>query len=146
MTETKEPEIIRWDTFTVVSADKNSYGDLVAIDENGKEHKVKAKRDWLWNMFTPGTVVSAGIASYMNREYIAAAKISDQAPPVVKEAVQEGGVITSIVNKSSGKNRSFALAYAKDIGVALIQSGKSTNASTIIALAKDFDEYLETGE
>jgi len=65
---------------------------------------------------------------------------------LVDAAVKEGGIVTSVVNKSSGKNRSFALAYAKDIGVALIQSGKSTNASTIIALAKDFDEYLETGE
>ena len=67
-------------------------------------------------------------------------------PDLVDAAVKEGAVITSVVNKSSGKNRSFALAYAKDIGVALIQSGEKTNASTIIELAKKFDKYLETGE
>ena len=126
MAETREPEIIRWETFTVISADKNNYGDLVAIDENNKEHKVKAKRDFLFNIFTPGTVVSAGIASYMNREYIAAAKISEGAPPAVKEAVKAGGVVTSVVSKDLrdlGIKRQSSLKASVDIVGRMVQAG-----------------------
>ena len=123
MADMKEPEIIRWDTFTVISADTNQYGDLVAVDENGKEHKIKAKRDWLWNMFTPGTVVSAGIASYMNREYIAAAKISEGVFAVVKEAIKEGGVVTGVTQKPRESGQ--------ELGMLLKELGENIRTGTL---------------
>ena len=48
-------------------------------------------------------------------------------------------------HKSDGKNRSFALSYAKDIGVAKVRAGKSTSAFEIIETAVLFESYLDNG-
>jgi len=152
MPETRKPNIIRWDKFTVVSSDINEYGDLIAVDENGNEHKVKAKRDFLFNMFTPGTVVTTGIASYMDREYIATANISDSTPPVVKEAVKEGAVVKSVESKKAldnepqRKNRCCSLSDAVNIAAAKINKGDEITLGKIIETAKRFCEYLDKGE
>jgi hypothetical protein len=64
-----------------------------------------------------------------------------EVPTVVKEAVKQGAVIVS--EKPAGKNRSYALSYAKDIGVAMIAAGKEFSSKKVLEIAKEFNDYLD---
>lgn len=44
-----------------------------------------------------------------------------------------------------GKNRSFALSYAKDIACAKIRAGKQTSAYDVLDVAVLFEAYLDSG-
>lgn len=69
----------------------------------------------------------------------------DAVPEIVHEAVKQGGVIEKIESKPEIKNRSYALSYAKDIGVALISKDKECSAKKIIEIAREFESYLNGG-
>lgn len=47
--------------------------------------------------------------------------------------------------KSDGKNRSFALSYAKDIAVAKIMMGGEMTPAHILTTATLFESYLDNG-
>ena len=69
--------------------------------------------------------------------------------PLVKEAVNMGAEVVSVTTKppSDPKNRSFALAYAKDIAVAKMATvGGEMSVDKVIEIAKKFAQYLDTGE
>jgi len=44
---------------------------------------------------------------------------------------------------TDGKNKSYALSYAKDIACAMIKSGKEMSTVKVIDVAKLFEDYLE---
>ena len=82
-------------------------------------------------------------------------KPTDEAPSLVKEMVKEGAKITGVekpietapTSLGDAKNRAFALSYAKDLAVAAQSTiGKELSSDNIIALAKKFAKYLDTGE
>ncbi len=47
---------------------------------------------------------------------------------------------------TDGKNKSYALSYAKDIACAMIKSGKEMSAAKVIDVAKVFERYLDGKE
>ena len=94
-------------------------------------------------------------------------KPTDEAPSLVKEVIKEGAKIVETAPKAlveqeieeeratrelakrqgDAKNRAFALSYAKDLAVAAQSTiGKELSSDNIIALAKKFAKYLDTGE
>jgi len=62
---------------------------------------------------------------------------------MVKEIEKEGGKIESVTTKDTGKNKSYALSYAKDIGVAMIVAGKEFSTKKVLEIAKEFNSYLD---
>ncbi len=55
------------------------------------------------------------------------------------------------LGRDDNKNRAVCLSYAKDWAIALLNSSsftkkESLNARSIIAVAKEFEAYLDTGE
>ena len=47
--------------------------------------------------------------------------------------------------KSDGKNRSFALSYAKDWCIAQVNGGKDLKVMDVITVAVAFESYLDNG-
>jgi len=45
----------------------------------------------------------------------------------------------------TGRDRSMALSYAKDMAVAKINKGEPMELSTLLKIAKQFEEYIRTG-
>jgi len=126
----------------------------------GEYISVKATDDSVYNIFDTALfkVFEIGRAvrlkGKMNGKYFNtsfAEQMKDAIPPVVKEAIKEGATIETegkaVKETTIGKNRSFALSYAKDIAVALISTGdveKMTEKT--ITCAKRFEKYLDAGE
>ena len=146
MVEGRKPQIIRWDDITVLTAELNSYGDLIVIDENSKEHKIVKKREVYFAVCQPGNSVSLGIANYMQHDFVAEVKLINGAPGLVKAVVKEGAVVEEVTIKGNPQNRSYALSYAKDIAVAKMVAGEKKTPSDVITLAKRFTKYLDTGD
>ena len=133
----------------VASTTKDSYGNLRFVDGDGAEHKVGSKRSALFPFVeqSVGHEIRLKYQEYKGISYIAEVEPVD-APAVVKAAVKMGAVVDKVetVIHKDGKNRGFALSYAKDIGVAKINMDLGYSDEETIARAKTFEIYLETGE
>ena len=127
---------------TVASYRKDDYGNMHIKDSEGNEHKVGAKRSQLFPFIeqSVGHEIKLKYKEYQGKEYIAEVEPAN-APAVVKEAIKQGAVIVS--EKPDGKNRGYALSYAKDIGVAMIAAGKEFSSKKVLELAKEFNAYLD---
>ena len=120
----KEPEIVRTEVIVVDVAHTNDYGDLMVTDKGGGAHKIGNKRPHLFDQFIPGRAVELGYATYMNKEYIATAKLVElgdtpEKPPepiLAQEAVKLGA--KAIGSTDDTKLRSMACAYSKDLACA----------------------------
>jgi len=62
---------------------------------------------------------------------------------LVKDALEKKAIEKVKVQMDEGKNRSYALAYAKDIAVAKIMMGGSSTPAEIITIARLFESYLD---
>ena len=129
-------------TITVASFRKDDYGNMHIKDSEGNEHKVGAKRSQLFPFIeqSVGHEIKLKYKEYQGKEYIAEVEPAN-APAVVKEAIKQGAVVVS--EKPAGKNRSYALSYAKDIGVAMIAAGKEFSSKKVLEIAKEFNDYLD---
>ena len=127
---------------TVASYRKDDYGNMHIKDSEGNEHKVGAKRSQLFPFIeqSVGHDITLKYREYQGKEYIAEVEPAN-APAVVKEAIKQGAVI--VEEKPAGKNRSYALSYAKDIGVAMIAAGKEFSSKKVLEIAKEFNDYLD---
>ncbi len=65
---------------------------------------------------------------------------SDKVLPEHQEIIKEARA-----SVSEGKNRSFALSYAKDWCIAKLQSGETIKTLDVLVVAKLFESYLDTG-
>ncbi len=141
----KAPTVI-----TVASTAKDTYGSLVVTDTLGGVTKIGNKREHLFSLFGPGRAVKLTWDNYKGKDYVSDAELFDGNPPVEnqKEPITAGAVPVRVEPKvAEGKNRAFALSYAKDWAIALLQSGKKDLSGTsIMQLAKAFEGYLETGK
>ena len=133
-------EITRTAEILVASTKKDTYGNLIVTDKAGGEYKVGVKRERLFAYFQPDTAVHLEYAVFMNKEYIANAipmnqliKAKEPAIAVRATTMPEKGKIIPEV----GKNKSFALAYAKDLAVA-----DKIKVEEVISYATVFDMYL----
>ena len=138
-----EVEIIRKEIFTVDHCETDDYGNMTVTDHAGGTHKVNAKHKAIHPVFEPGIAVEVGYGEYMQKEFIHTARqVKDglSAPVVSKGAIE----IQKVINVSSGKNKAFALSYAKDIGVAIIGQGKECSTKKVIEIAKEFQEYMDS--
>lgn len=155
--------IIRRVKFTVRDSATDNYGNLVVQSTTGEEYKVSVKRNQLFDVFQPDTEVVVGYASYMNKEYVAEATPSAQVvstdtpiqaekPPEKDHLVKEA---TKIANMSKDDwaekdritrtsiQRQTALKEA--VNLASLHPEQATGEK-VIATAKKFEKYLETGE
>ncbi len=139
-----EPAIIDTTVIQVKSTTKDTYGNLIVTPEVGEDFKIAAKREFLFEVFQEGRAVKLGWAEYMHRKYIARAELFDGKPPTEKqvEPITAGVEIKQIQQTikatiADNKNRSFALAYAKDLAVA----GK-IEINKIGEYARIFEKYL----
>ena len=134
----------------------DEYGNLLVTPSGGGDKiKIAQKRTHLHHLFEQGNTVALHWETYMNKSYVANANLVEGEPPLVKEAVKEGAKVTSVEKPTEikpaplgdAKNRAFALSYAKDLAVAAQSTiGKELSSDNIIALAKKFAKYLDTGE
>ncbi len=132
----RETQIVRTETIIADICEKNQYGDLVVTDKAGNDHKIGNKRAVLFDQFIPGRATEVGYATYMNRDYIATAKLVDigsqpvtrktmpatkqtETPPesttLAEEAVKLGA---TRIPTGDDRIRSMAISYAKDLVVA----------------------------
>ena len=149
--EGRPQEIIRTEDIVVDSSILDKYGNLVVLDKGGNEHRVSAKRKRLFDIFQEGVAVHLCYASYMNKEYIAdAVPVAQLVKPAIPKAetvaVNKG--IPPPKAKAESKNGSYALAYAKDLIVALIVSGQVKELTpkvigSIMKSAELFRQWLD---
>ncbi len=75
-------------------------------------------------------------------------ELETEKPALVQEAEKLGAKLEKVTTIGEGKNRSFALSYAKDIVIATLNKDllKEKITEKTIEFAKKFEKYLETGE
>ncbi len=154
-------EITRKKIIVVDSVGKNDYGDLIFNDKEGNDYKVSAKRrQYFDKIIELDAAVQLNYSSFKGREYVySAVQVKDSLPEAKPETKQGAPQSKSSPVKPQGgslgrdenKNRAFCLSYAKDWTIALLASPsftkkESLNARAIIAVAKEFETYLDTGE
>lgn len=104
--------------------------------ENGDVGEYSSKKEEQ-NFFKVGQEAKYTIEPSSNIEFL------DKIKPVYEDKKGFG-------KKAPANNKSFALAYAKDIAVALLGQGKEPESYNgtkgIVAMAKVFESYLEGNE
>lgn len=130
-----KPQIIRKQIIMIDSLDEDEYGNVIVTDKEGNEYKIAAKRKALTENMVNGHAYELGWANYMNRDYIAEVNdVGDKLPPEQPQA----HVSQVPVKKGDSRNRSMAIAYAKDLVVA----GK-LETTQMFALADKIIEWIE---
>ena len=137
--------------------DKDDYGSLLFTDQEDKAYKIGVKRVHLFNQIIEGRAVELFWDTYKGKMYIADARLVEpgEPRPIPQDSVPPESR-PSIVKppaqiKPDGKNRSYALSYAKDWAIALLNSPdfskkETLSARSIMQTAKAFEGYLDTGE
>ncbi len=154
-------EITRKKIIVVDSVGENDYGDLTFSDKGGNDYKIASKRrQYFDKVILPDVAVQLNYSSFKGREYVySAAQVKDsllEAKPETKQDAPQskpspGKPQGGSLGRDEGKNRAVCLSYAKDWAIALLNSPsftkkESLNAKSIIAVAKEFENYLDTGE
>ena len=143
-------EIIKQDIVVIHPDPQNMSEDesyLHFADQSGAMHRIKKNRTSAIELIknNPGKAVSLNYGSYMNKEFIHTVDlVGDKLPPSV-EPPKDMTPPRAAPVKMDSKNRSFALAYAKDIGVAKIMMGGDMSTMKIITIAEIFESYLDGG-
>ena len=81
---------------------------------------------------------------WCNEDAKEVAKLPEQSKDEMLDEHQEV-VREARVSVSDGKNRSFALSYAKDWCIAKVQGGEAIKTLDVLVVAKAFEAYLDTG-
>lgn len=76
-----EIKIIKKEIAIPVDRNENGYGDILFHDKAGKEYKISNKRAHLGSEIIEGHAVELGYGNYMNRDYIAEARLVEGALP-----------------------------------------------------------------
>ncbi len=141
-----EPTIIDTTVIQVQYTNEDDYHNLVVTPTEGDDIRIGNKRSNLFSIFQPGRAVKLEWAEFKGKKYVAKAELFDGKPPVEKrvEPITAGVDKTiPIVGRDMGKNRSFALSYAKDIGVAMINKGNDASVNKILEITRAFEQYLD---
>lgn len=134
------------DTIIVVGVtEKDGYGNLwVTPQGDGDRVKIAAKRANLHPLFEQGKAVILHWEKYMNKPYVADAKLVEgELPPPTKPEEPQSAVPDTMSKTppravvSDPKNRAFCLSYAKDLAVA-----DKIKPDKIINWACIFEDYL----
>lgn len=144
-----ELEIIRREKITVSSTQENQYGDLIVKTKAGNELKIGKKRSQLFVVFQPGTEVTVGYATYMNKEYIAEATPSAQVVSANTPVVVEKPVMSKDdwAEKEAKTRKSIERQTSLNAAVELVKLAPTKATSDlVIEIAKKFENYLATGE
>ena len=123
---------------------KNGNPYLEVVDQDGKKYGIfdQAK----WNLFGVNAAVNL-IGEYKGQFFnVSGVESMRDALPVVKTAAETLVTPSEPISKpTSGKNRAFALSYAKDWCIAQNQKGKELRVTDVISAAVLFEGYLENG-
>ena len=129
------------------------YDVATLVDENGKEHTFGIWEDK--HLYVEGNVLDINTekkGNFLNITSVesASAELAEKVDTLKIIATEPVPVDKIRVDKkpeSDGRNRSFALAYAKDYHCARIRAGviKDIPESEIIATAILFESYLDKG-
>ncbi len=162
-----EPKIERYEVIVPSIIESDTYGNITIKTKDNKEIKINKKHESLHELIrqatSEGRAIKLGYAVYMNKEYVHTAELFDGKPPVEKriEPITAGvekpipqspqSKSSPVKDQSDSKSRAFALSYAKDWAIALLNSPSFTkketlSAKSIIATAKEFEAYLEGKE
>ena len=128
MTDRKTVEITRYDVVTPDHCNIDEYGNLIIVTKNNQEIKVNKKHiglhDGIIRAAENGMAIKLGYAVYMNKEYVHTAELYDgspsdapEKPPVKRESpvVQKAKEMGTVIDSFDKKDRSMAIAYAKDL-------------------------------
>jgi len=97
----------------------DEYGNLLVTDKGGGVTRIAKKRERLFTLFQQGQAVELDWQTYMNKDYVADAKLVEGAlPPPVEPLSASVPVGSHSRETSTSKNRSYALSYVKDLAVA----------------------------
>ena len=116
----------------------------------GREGKLKAK----WDLLIPGNAIEITWGTYNNIPFVQDFVVVGEAGEVTKLAPEpsekvlpehEEVIREARASVSEGKNRSFALSYAKDWCISKVQGGEDIKTFDVLAVAKIFESYLDTG-
>jgi hypothetical protein len=155
-----QTQIIREQIIVVDHSETDQYGNLIVTDKRGDKYKIGAKRSALFGVIVPGRAVKLGYGTYMNKDYIADAVLVETPPAQPTPTSYPKPPQESVQSKSSpvpaqtkgiipeSRNKSFAIAYAKDVMVAKITVGliKEINKVEVdkcIKLAEEFRAYMD---
>lgn len=147
-----EVEITRFEVIVVADRKFDDKGNLVFTDKGGKPHKLSPKRNQFFDLLQTGMAVKLNYSKFKDIEYIYSVEavkdlLQVKPEPAPQAAEPKISPVKPNTYTSDGKNRAFALSYAKDWTVALLQSGvKTVSGTSIMELAKAFEHYLNTGE
>ena len=132
------------DTVIVVATTEiDEYGNLIVTDKGGGKTKIGKKREYLFPIFQQGKAVLLHWETYMNRPYVANAKLAagelpqatlkpDTGESTPKEKVEDRDTTTRL--------RSMILSYCKDLAVA-----DKIKVEQIVPQADRFYNWVETG-
>lgn len=144
-----EVEIIRTEVFVVDHSESDEHGNLSVVDKDRVSHKVNKKHESIHSVFTDGMAVEVGYGTFKGFEFIHTARQVKDGIGEIKTAsealVKPATAPESKTFKTDGKNRSFALAYAKDWCIAQNVLGKELKVTDVISCAVLFESYLENG-
>ena len=115
----------------------------------GKEGMLKAK----WGLLQAGATIKFTMGDYQGKPFVKDIEavlqpaVNPNNTPIpqqeqVDKALDEA---RTTPNKPDPKNRSFALAYAKDWCGVKVQGGEDIKTADVITVAKKFAEYLDNG-
>ncbi len=143
----------------VTTGDYGEYVKVTGVDGTGKEvsKNVSEKFRGKWGLLVDGATLEFKMVESKDNKWQITdiLPVGDQLPAPVKtpqtplpketQAQINEDVPLPPSHKSDGKNRSFALAYAKDWCIAQVQGGKDLKVMDVITVATVFESYLENG-
>jgi hypothetical protein len=147
-----QPKIIKSDIIVVASAKLNDYGDLIVTDMSGNQIKISKKREHLHELFQEGMAVELYYASYMDKLYVADAKlVSEQLPEDIAEEpntkVSTPASTSLNPKKAAVKDiismHTMCLSYAKDQIIVGLQTGQLEFTKVRVTTTALADSYLD---
>ncbi len=137
----------------VLKAGTNDYGEwklVKVVTDEDVEYTTLAKEA---DIIAEGVTISIsnmdentkGQKSFKKFEFVHGAEANQGTPPQQEEIDKASGEAKRTLNKPDPKNRSFALAYAKDWCGVKVQGGEDIKTADVITVAKKFAEYLDNG-
>jgi len=110
----------------------------VYYDDSGKEKFTNVFDQALWNLFGDGLAVRLHLEKEGNWFNVKGAE-------AISNVFKQEAVKNVTAQMSDGKNRSFALSYAKDWCIAQLSQGVKLTIYDVVVGAKIFESYLDTG-
>ena len=137
-------------TVIIVGAtESDEYGNLwISPHGGGDKVKIAKKREQLFPLFEQGKAVMLIWQTYMNKPYVANAKLVEgELPNPPKKPVEsERPKPERGTPVSQNKNRAFALSYAKDLVIPSISPEKPLSmgqVKIILRCARLFTKFLD---